>query len=221
MGVPGAGGGRRLPFLDALASASEKMSVAHTHLPPHVKNINYTLLQRLMIVSRKWKRLNLRSIRAMSTHHMQCEHSSLLLTDFLQQRMNINRQSSLDLVRLGSVYHCSAESKEPPRRVMNDRTIYLGDYVRLYLDTTRYDTKSIDWGKTILFDCPEFVVINKPAGPPPALPSRQSLTACSQGSAPSLPSGTIERMPRNVFERYWALTGSSSRTVSISTHQAF
>jgi hypothetical protein len=121
----------------------------------------------------EWRASSLRAwrcaTRSLSTHHLNCDSISLVLSNFLEQKLNIDRQKAIGLVELGSVYHSSAGSKETAQRVIVDQTINFGDYVRVYLDTTRYDTKSIDWERTILFDCSDFVVVEKPAGLP--LPS--------------------------------------------------
>lgn len=77
--------------------------------------------------------------------------------------MNSNDEA-LELIQLGSVYFRSSDSKEPTQRVLNDQIISFGDYVRVYANTTRYNIHSIDWRKTIIYDSPDFVVVDKPPG---------------------------------------------------------
>lgn len=82
-----------------------------------------------------------------------------LLTDILNEMLNLSTKQVQDLCDLGAIY------------VQGERISQLTEwpaqtYVRVHTKPRRFPIAKIDWRKTILFTHADFLVINKPAGIP-------------------------------------------------------
>jgi 23S rRNA-/tRNA-specific pseudouridylate synthase len=101
--------------------------------------------------------------RMFATFHHLVDHPSKL-SECVANSMNVSVKSAMDLISLGSVYHKSNSAQFGPTRYMTDIDVEMGDYIRVYPDTTRYDTDSINWKERVIFENDDFVVVNKPPG---------------------------------------------------------
>ena len=89
------------------------------------------------------------------SHHLIDRKQSL--NDFLEsQDLPI---SLAELYQLGAIYL----NKE---RVISDRELKNGDYVRIHPDPKRFDISEIDWNHKLVEDNKDFVIVNKPSGLP-------------------------------------------------------
>lgn len=86
------------------------------------------------------------------------------LSECVAECMNISINNAHDLINLGSVYHKSNSEQIGPMRVMNDVPVETGDYIRVFPDTSRYDTDSVNWKERVLFENNDYIVVNKPPG---------------------------------------------------------
>ena len=102
-------------------------------------------------------------VRTMSTRHLIAD-SSLPLSFYISQNLNISTSAALGLIKLGSVYCKFSNQSNGPIRQMSDTEVHPGDYVRIYPNTTRYDIDEINWNERIIFCNDDWVVIDKPAG---------------------------------------------------------
>lgn len=96
--------------------------------------------------------------------HLKCSFNEILLSNYILTSLKLNKNEINSLISLGSIYYLSVQSNEKPKRILNDRIIFKDDYLRIYLNTSRYNVNIINWKSLILYDCDDFIVVNKPAG---------------------------------------------------------
>jgi 23S rRNA pseudouridine1911/1915/1917 synthase len=63
------------------------------------------------------------------------------------------------LLQMGAIY-------SNKRRVLEDRALEKGTYLRLHLQPKRFDLSGIDWKSLLIADTDDYVVVNKPYGVP-------------------------------------------------------
>ena len=104
-----------------------------------------------------------RSARSSATLHFYAEHSNQL-SKVIADKMDIPLEEAAGLIALGSVYHAQYGNEESSKRTLNDIVTQVNDYIRVYPNTARFDTSTIDWSKVILHENEKYVVIDKPPG---------------------------------------------------------
>lgn len=93
--------------------------------------------------------------------------SSPLLSAVVAAELSTSSKHAESLISLGSVYvNERPGTNTPTKRCMQDRPLNEGTYVRVYPSGGRYDVSAVDWRGAIVFDCEDFVVVNKPPGIP-------------------------------------------------------
>lgn len=85
--------------------------------------------------------------------------NSVLLTDYLFSNVNKSQNEILGLLKIGAVHINN-------KRVVQELLLKKGDVIRVHLFPKRYPSDQVDWKKHIVFDCPDFVVLNKPTKVP-------------------------------------------------------
>lgn len=83
-------------------------------------------------------------------------HQATTLVPFLNALSIADADS---LLHLGAIY----VNRE---RTFSDRPLSAGDWVRFHSDPRRFPVDDVNWKATLLFQNPEFVIVQKPAGIP-------------------------------------------------------
>lgn len=91
-------------------------------------------------------------------HHLEASTEGRL-TDVLGRQIQMTPERTNELLYQGSVWIDQV-------RVREDIMLNVGQYLRIHAEPRRFPTHKIDWQRTILFDDPDFLVIQKPAGIP-------------------------------------------------------
>lgn len=90
-----------------------------------------------------------------------------LLSCILMQELHLSEASLKELLQLGSIYL-------EGRRLLNDKEIFEGDYLRIHTKPRRFPANDFDWAQRMIFEDENFVVVHKPAG----LPVHPSVDNC-------------------------------------------
>ncbi len=77
----------------------------------------------------------------------------------LMQHFGRTHEEAEQLLGFGAVY-------QNRLRVMSDRPLAAGEYLRVHLNPKRFAVDRINWQGTVVHDEKEFIVVNKPAGIP-------------------------------------------------------
>lgn len=75
------------------------------------------------------------------------------------QAFGLSNEEAKRLLSIGAVYH-------EHERVISNRVLSAGDYVRVHLQPKRFPVEKIDWRAVVVHKNDRFVVANKPAGIP-------------------------------------------------------
>ncbi len=79
--------------------------------------------------------------------------------DYLQSKIEEPTDRVMELLKLGCVYIDKS-------RVVENRSLSRGQYLRVHCKPKRYATDRIDWNTKIVFESADFLVIDKPPGIP-------------------------------------------------------
>ncbi len=107
----------------------------------------------------------------------------LRLIDFIANQLHLSKSEAKELIHVGAVYYlphtlgalstsnlatASSTTRQPqPKRISSDCNIYDQDYIRVHPHPRRYpNAKQVDWSKRIVFESPDYFVIDKPNGVP-------------------------------------------------------
>jgi 23S rRNA pseudouridine1911/1915/1917 synthase len=90
-------------------------------------------------------------------HYLAKERISLL--DCLMQHFGLSREEAERIIAFGAVY-------QDRQRVMSNRVLSPGQYIRVHTHPKRFPVDGIDWAQRIVHEDKHFIVVNKPAGVP-------------------------------------------------------
>jgi 23S rRNA pseudouridine1911/1915/1917 synthase len=90
-------------------------------------------------------------------HHVTAEKTTVLAC--LEKHFRVDRSRAEELLSLGAIY-------SDKRRVLADRPLEKGTYLRLHLQPKRFPVTSVRWDEVIIADEREYLVVLKPAGIP-------------------------------------------------------
>lgn len=79
--------------------------------------------------------------------------------EFLGSKAGLSQGDCQQLVELGAVYRNK-------RRIAGDTALKNGDYLRVHIRPRRFDVSAIVWLKRIVFETPDFLIVDKPCGVP-------------------------------------------------------
>ncbi len=108
----------------------------------------------------------------------------LRLIDFIANQLQLSKSEVKELIHVGAVYYLphssgalsttdnlaiapSATRQPQPKRISRDCNIHDQDYIRVHPHPRRYpNSQQVDWAKRIIFESPDYFVIDKPNGVP-------------------------------------------------------
>jgi 23S rRNA-/tRNA-specific pseudouridylate synthase len=82
-------------------------------------------------------------------------------SNFLEKQLGVTVDDALRLIHIGAVYHQGVGARKPTR-IMDNIELAEGDYLRAHLEPKLYPVDDINWTDTILYECEDYVIINKP-----------------------------------------------------------
>jgi len=77
----------------------------------------------------------------------------------LEQHFQLSKEAIAQLFLFGALY-------QDKKRILEDRPLPKGAYLRIHLKSKRFPVETIDWKSRIVTDHPEFLLVDKPAGFP-------------------------------------------------------
>lgn len=95
--------------------------------------------------------------RSRTAHHV--TNQEITVVDCLKKHFALERADVDALFKLGAIY-------SDQKRVLKDRLLPKGTYLRLHLQPKRFETAKIDWLSKVVSDTREYLIVNKPAGIP-------------------------------------------------------
>lgn len=90
-------------------------------------------------------------------HHVTNEPTTLV--ECLKKHFRLDDAAASELIALGAVY-------SNKKRVLEDRKLAKGTYLRVHVAPRRFPVDEIAWEKTVVAEEKDFIVVNKPAGIP-------------------------------------------------------
>lgn len=90
-------------------------------------------------------------------HHIANEDTTVARV--LAKHFDLSPEEIARLFHFGALY-------QDKKRILEDRTLPKGGYLRIHLKPKRFPVKEINWKQRVVTDHPEFVLIDKPAGIP-------------------------------------------------------
>lgn len=91
------------------------------------------------------------------SHHITNQDTTV--EECLKKHFRLEPAQVAELLRLGAIY-------SNKRRVLDNRKLPKGTYLRLHLQPKRFDVAGVDWKKRIVKEGRNFLVVDKPAGVP-------------------------------------------------------
>jgi len=88
------------------------------------------------------------------SHHVTSEDTTV--SRCLEHHFRLQPDQINDLLKLGAIY-------SNKRRILEDRALPKGTYLRLHLQPKRFRVQQIDWKSRVVHENKEFMVVNKPS----------------------------------------------------------
>lgn len=105
-------------------------------------------------------------VRGRIGHHVTSEETTVARC--LEKHFRLSDKEVGDLFRMGAIY-------SNKKRVFTDSNLPKGTYLRIHLQPKKFPIDQVDWSRVVVYETPDFLVINKPAGIPvhPTLDNQQ------------------------------------------------
>ena len=115
------------------------------------------------LVQLEWQLLKKLSTTKFVTAPTSSSCSAAILSTICEKSTGVSTEK---LIKLGAVY-IKAAGDLKPKRILSDVQVSEGDLIRIHPYPRRYRTiHNIQWKQAIVYECDEYVIINKPSGIP-------------------------------------------------------